>query len=341
MTARAADFGSRLRTLLSTSVAARYGCAAALVAAGFAARALLQPALGTGHIYLCFYPAVILTAHLLGARPATAAAVLSGALGYWFFSQPAFTLKTELGPYVPLLFFAASSALAIYILSHLRGSLSYLGEALGRSEGLSRSQAELFRDHARRVGDHLQLVAALLQLHGRYDSETSASRALNNAASRTLLISRMHRDFAGQTHGAIQFEAFARGLAEAALAVREDRELRVAVDADGVELPLEQATALGLVLLEAVRAREATSAPGTLRVSLREGAGEYVFRVVEFGSAAAAATPRDRELLEALTDQLGGRLVLAADAHGFAWQVAFPSAPPLLPDWRPLGIAVH
>jgi hypothetical protein len=67
----------------------RYVSAATLVAAGLLVRFILQPVLDASLPYAAFYPVVLISAYALGPRPAALAAILSGALAYGGFDQPA------------------------------------------------------------------------------------------------------------------------------------------------------------------------------------------------------------------------------------------------------------
>lgn len=76
----------------------------------------------------------------------------------------------------------------------------------------------MFHEHAQRTTDHLQLISAILQLRAREEADPTVSRVLTNAASRTLLISRAHREFTGTPDRRIPFEAFALKLVQASAA---------------------------------------------------------------------------------------------------------------------------
>src|SRR5690606_26261979 len=115
--------------------------------------------------------------------------------------------------WVILLLFIVTSALAIYLIGAIRARLRDLAARHDRTEALVLSQAGLFREHSERVTNHLQLIAAILEHRSEGESRPDVSRVLINAASRTLLISRMHREFAGGADQRIDFPAFAERLA--------------------------------------------------------------------------------------------------------------------------------
>lgn len=322
---------ARLREAISRYPAARYAFAALLVLITVGFRAALDGVFSSGVYYHLYYPAVILSAYLLGAGAGVFAVLLSATLAYGFFGYAAGS------DYVPLLSFLGSSAVAVFVLAHVRTRLLLLTEEFQRIDQLTRSQADLFRTHAGRVSDHLQLISALLQLHARDESQAQLSRVLLNAASRTMLISRMHRTFAGEggpPSESIDFKAFAARLAEAALTARDRPPLSIAVEGDRVHLPLEQATSLGLLLLECINARISTNPRGLMRLVLSEARGEAVFRIVD--DALQTELTRDVQLLGAVAEQMRGTLVLSADRNSASLQLAFPTALQPLPVWDPL-----
>lgn len=220
----------RFSALLTQNAFARYATASALVLATVAIRAGFDPIFNPGVYYHLYYPAVIVSAYWLGARPGVFAAFLSAALAFWLFNAPVFELKTNIHAYLPLISFLLSSAVAVFVLAHLRQRLIELRRDYHRIDAFTLQQADLFREHAGRVSSHLQLISALLQHQALDAGQPTLSRVLMNAASRTLLISRMHRAFTGADKDGIDFKAFAVRLVEAALAEQGRPPLAVRVE---------------------------------------------------------------------------------------------------------------
>lgn len=320
--------------LFERSAPARYAAAAGLVLATVVVRVLVDFLLVGSLGMAFFYPAVILAAYWLGARPAVLAAVLSTAavLAFQAVSSGALTLSTV--SWVILVLFVITSALAIYLISAIRAQLRSLVEANARTEELVLSQAGLFREHAERVTNHLQLIAAILEHRGGLEPEPDAARVITNAASRTLLISRMHREFAGGAERTIDVAAFARRLTEAATQGGAPR--RIEVRGDGVELPLEHATALGLVLLDRMNA-----STGPVAVDIRREGPEASFGVVVESLLPGAHATRGALLLEAISSQLRGRVEAEGDGELAVVRLTFPAALQPPPAWTPLERALH
>jgi two-component sensor histidine kinase len=319
---------------------ARYWGAAGLVLASLAVRLWLDPILAQGYGYTCFYPAVILSAYWLGGRPALLATGLSTAIVYNFMGPAPLTLHMDGRAMVGLSFFLISSLLLIHVLSSIRGRFSELARSHARVEALATGQAELFREHAQRTNDHLQLISAILQVSARGETDPTVSRVLSNAASRTLVISRTHRAFAGDTDRTIHFEAFARRLADAAAGRGGLPSDRVLFGGGEVAVEIEQATALGLILLEYLSTLRASHPEAMLLVTLNEEADERVMMLAA-GGAQDIPGPRDATLVEAMTEQLGGRLRVTRAKAGCDVRIAFPIALQPPPAWDPLTFSLH
>ncbi len=318
----------------------RWWGALGLVAASLGVRLMLDPYLANGYGFTCFYPAVILSAYWLGGRPATLAAVLSAGLVYTFMGPAPLTLHMDGRTMVALGFFAVSSALLIHVLSSIRARFHDLAASHARVEALASSQAELFREHAQRTTDHLQLISAILQVRARGEDDPMVSRVLSNAASRTLVISRTHRAFVGDDNRTIHFEDFARKLTDAASGRQGLAASRVQFSGGHVVVPVEQATALGLVLLEYLTTLGAETPGVTLDVALDEDMNDRVLHMTAVG-ASDIPTPRDMTLIEAMTEQLGGRLRVTRGDDGCDVRIAFPAALQPPPSWDPLTFSLH
>ena len=337
-TGRAAVLIARLKRIPG----ARYWAAAGLVLISLWVRLLVSPYLASGYGYTCFYPGVILSAYWLGARPGLMAAGLSTVIVYNFMGPTPFSFPTDGRAMVALGFFLVSSLLLIHVLSTIRARLKTLTTKHAQVEALAMGQAELFRDHAQRTTDHLQLISAILQLRAREEADPVASQVLTNAASRTMVISRAHRAFTGGTDRRIPFEAFARKLVEAAAARGGVPSDRVSISGGARDIPLEQATSLGLVLLEYLNTLKAQRAAVTLAVTLDDdGRDRFLDLAVTEGQGPA---PDDIPLFEAITEHLGGRLLITRGAPGGGGggvRITFPAEIQPVERWNPVAVSLH
>ncbi|MGE3928559.1 MAG: histidine kinase dimerization/phosphoacceptor domain -containing protein [Hyphomonadaceae bacterium] len=324
----------RAQDLLRRSVLARYAAALALVLVTIGFRAAFESVFSTGVYFHLYYPAVILSAYLLGAWPGVFAIFASAVLAQWLFGAGA----TQQPP-VALFTFIVSSGVAVFVLAHMRHQLRFLTSEYERIDALTQSQASLFREHAERVSNHMQLISALLQLQARDEAKPDLSRVLRNAASRTLLISRMHRTFARPEHETIDFKAFAARLADATMASRERPAIPVIIEGERVQVPLEQATSLGLLLIECFNARAARENRGVMRIALTQQGETGVFSVSDEGLDEHAAEPK-MDFLAAIAEQLRGSLVIDRADDVRTLNLSFPTRLQALPEWKPLE-SVH
>ena len=244
---------------------------------------------------------------------------------------------------VALGFFLVSSLLLIHVLSTIRARLNTLTTKHAQVEALAMGQAELFRDHAQRTTDHLQLISAILHLRARDEADPMVSRVLTNAASRTLVISRTHREFTGGGDRRIPFGAFARKLVEAAAVRGGVPSDRVRIAGGARDIPLEQATSLGLVLLEYLNTLKAQRGTVALAVTLDEdGVDRCLDLAVTEGEGPA---PDDIPLFEAITEQLGGRLLITrgppGGGGGGGVRITFPAEVQPVETWRPVAVSLH
>jgi two-component sensor histidine kinase len=302
-----------------------YLLALTLVLLGWGARAALGPVLGFDHSYTVFYPGVILAAYFLGARPAALTAVLSAACGYWFFAHPVQAWKADPSGLTTLAFFALTSSVSVYFITGMGRALKALAAERVRAEALAHSHATLFQELNERVTNHLQLVAALLQVQARDEGDPALSLALAEASTRTLLISRVHRNLAGDDHRALDFDAFARQLVEVTLAARGNPPVRVDLQRGGLLLPPDQATSVAIVLLECLNARLDDDSPAALRIRLAGDDRELVLEIAESGGGfeRPVADPFG-PIVEAMVEQLGGRFTVRLEPEGPVRALTFP-----------------
>ncbi|HEX5379153.1 MAG TPA: histidine kinase dimerization/phosphoacceptor domain -containing protein [Phenylobacterium sp.] len=306
----------------------RYATALLLVLAGFVARLALEPVFGATHTYTVFYPVVIVAAYFLGARPAILAAALSITVAYWCFDRPTLAWKADFATLAPLSFFAFTSAVSIYFITGMARAMRDLGAAQRRAEDLAESHAELFRNLNERVTNHLQLVAALLQLQARDERDKTVGRALSEASARTLLISRAHRNLGGEVDKTLDFDTFARQLLDATLAARGSSSVQVHVEPQGARLQLDEATSVAIVMLECIHARLQVDGPAVLRIGLRRGDREAKLTISEAGNASATPPETDLRLylIEAMVEQQGGRFSSKANGDEAVSELVFPVA---------------
>lgn len=290
-----------------------------------AARLSMHPVFCDVGVYTVFYPVVLATALLMGPRSAALATAISAMIGYFCVAHPAWTAKFDTSSLAALGFFLATSTICIVLLTIMTRTLRDLDGARARAEALAQDHAVLFRDINERVTNHLQLVAALLQIQARDTGDGTIRSALSDAAARTMLISRLHRDLAGDPTEPLDFEVFARRLVRAVQTEHGGEALNVEMRGGRLELTPNQATSAAIVLLECLESRLDAEHPASIRLTLR--ADHAVARIElteEAGQDFCALTPQRMTLIDAMVEQLGGRFSHKSDNRGSVLALTFP-----------------
>ncbi len=303
---------------------AQYGAALILVAVGFGARCGLTPVFGANHAYTAFYPVVLIAAYAFGVGPACVVALVSGAVGYWFFASPVYELKFDADSLTSLGFFAMTSSSTIYLMAGMSKAVAETKIAQAQAERLAHAHTALFRELNERVTNHLQLVAALLQLQARDEPDLAVRKALGEASARTMLISKTHRTIAGEGGELLDFDAFARQLLDASLSARAHPPVRVEFEQGGLWLSSEQATSVAIVLLECLNARLSSDDPGVMRIGLRADRGMGKLKITEIEKALDPISPTGPSLIDAMVEQLRGRFSSRSAAEGRVSELTFP-----------------
>lgn len=305
-----------------------YAAAVGLVGAAFIVRWAIHPSFGYTHAYSAFVPMILITAYLFGARPAMVAWGLSFALGLTFFASPAPWFGPNVRTLASLGMFVMTVGVAIYFIDGMGKALRALAVERARAQALADSHAELFRELNERVTNHLQLVAAVLQLQARTEQNRAVSSALAEASCRTLEISKVHRSLTTDQNEALDFETFAAQLLKNTLEARGQSASGIVLDAGGVRLTPDQATSVGLVLLECLNGQLGASRDGSLRIRMRGDDKEVRLEVCRSLDDAEPFTRRARPyLVTAMVEQLSGRFTERSDAEGATVELVFPRTP--------------
>lgn len=224
-----------------------------MAVAAMAIRMLVVPLLPPGYPFLTFFPAVIVTSVLFGARAGVVQALLCGCMAWYFFIPPFHSITLSPGSAVAMSFYLFVVATDIALVHWMQSA----NRQLAREQEISRTLAEtrelLFRELQHRVSNNLQVAAALLSMRRSRLQEPEARDALEDTARRLALIGRISRqlyDASGGAHALIPFlNALCRDVIEAA--GRVDVALSVTGDAS-VQLIPDSAIPTALVVAEAV-----------------------------------------------------------------------------------------
>lgn len=146
---------------------AEVAIALAATAAAAALRYAIGDSLPPGFPFLTFFPAVIVTAFLLGSRTGTLTALFSGLAAWFWFLPPTGSLALDYGKLVAMAFFVFITTTEIALVHWMQRSNSLLFAEPDANARLADTRELLCRELQHRVSNNLQMVAALLSLQRR------------------------------------------------------------------------------------------------------------------------------------------------------------------------------
>ena len=296
--------------------------------AAFGLRRAMSPLLINSAPFITFFPTVILSAFLFGARSGIWAAALGLALGGYFFllGPSGFEVTPRVAVIICLYIVVMGVTIAlIHFMQRVNFRLAVERE---RSRELAATKDLLFRELQHRVSNNLQVVAAMLSLQRRHIDHDAARRALDDASARLALIGKIsramyHPSGEGQDVGTF-LTALCRDIVEAS--GRQDVVVRVSAPGQ-LLLASHVSVPLALIVAEAVSNAIEHGLPdraGTVLVSLDASEEGFSLRVVDDGKGIAqgteigAANSLGLRIAAALASQLGGRFLLEPGPNGGA-----------------------
>ena len=333
--------------LLGDRPVVRYSIAIAVSVGACVLRGALDAWFPPGFAFLTFFPAVIVTAFLLGRGPGIVAAVLGGLMAWYYFIPPFHSFSIAGGTAVALGFYVAVVAVDITLVHWMQHANQAARVERERNQALATGSARLaarnellFRELQHRVSNNIQMVGAVLSLHRRGLDDACATAALDDAAARIGLIGRIQRqlyDIDGQD---IDLTAFVTALVDdlAAADGRTGIRYTVTVDPD-VTLSADARIPFALILAEAIaNAMEhgfAGRDTGAVTVEVHRTAGAIVLCIGDDGAGlphgfdVAASTSLGLTIARALARQLDGRFeVRPAPGGGTMSVLTIADAPP-------------
>jgi two-component sensor histidine kinase len=198
----------------------------------------------------------------------------------------------------------------------------------------ARAQVEtrevLLREMQHRIKNNFQLVLASIAIQKRRHRGADVQRALDHVNSRINAISLAHDQLAPRERGqSVKLSDYVRALSES-IGQQTDT-VKVSVEADELELPIERAVPLGLILNEAAtNSIKHAFGPdgGTISVKLVGGVGygEAKLTIADNGSGLrdAGHDGSGLKLIESLARQVGGSVDLQTSEKGTNVTVIFP-----------------
>jgi len=246
--------------LLNGMPMVQYGVTLALCMFALLLRWELDGAFPPGYPYLTFFPAVIISSFLFGPRPGIVGALVCGLFAWYFFIPPRQSFGGDGGTVTALLFYAGVVAVDISLV-HLmqaangrllaaRENVRELAEERGR---LAERSDLLFQEMQHRVGNNLQMIAAVLSLQLRGLHEPTARSALSDAVSRLQVIGRIQRQLYRPDGELMPLDRFISEVVGQLMLSNGRPGIACKIEAEsGIVLKPNSAVPLALILSEAV-----------------------------------------------------------------------------------------
>ena len=213
-----------------------------------------------GFPFLTFFPAVILSSVLGGTVAGIACGLLSFFAAWCWFIPPVGTFYLDGKVALALAFFAVVAGVDILIIHFMHAAMGALAREKENSSRLAAEQSrlaeqqkQLFQELQHRVSNNFQIVSSLLGIQERKLHDVpEAAGALKEARARLDLMSRVHRRLYLSSTDGVVLEEYMRQLIDEILAAGSGTGVHAEVEADPLNLSVDQLTNLSLIVLEAL-----------------------------------------------------------------------------------------
>lgn len=216
-----------------------------------------------------------------------------------------------------------------------------LTDANSRLSGSLEEKSVLLKEIHHRVKNNLQVISSLLNLQAGAIKDPVALQAFTESRSRVRSMSLIHEKlYQSQDLARIDFGDYIKALTGGLLASfgGKSSAVRIAVDVEGIMVPVDSAVPCGLIVNELVtncfKYAFGNPASGEIRIGMkRTPEAQLQLTVADNG----AGFPKDvdfrnteslgLQLVITLTEQLDGTIALR-NGSGTAFEITFPEAPP-------------
>ncbi|MET1755155.1 histidine kinase dimerization/phosphoacceptor domain -containing protein [Novosphingobium sp. RD2P27] len=238
----------------------RYVITIVLSVTALAGRIALAPVLPPGYPFVAFLPVVMIATFFFGRATGLFAAILCGLFAWYFFIEPADAVAFDHRALTALAFYVLVVALNIALIHWLQATNARVREARERGRTLAQESARLaersellFQELQHRVGNNLQMVAAVLSLQLRSLDEPKARRAISDAVARVQVIGSIQRRLYRNNGELVPLDDFIREVSEQLMRSngRPGITYSVTTTSDLVLAP-EGAVPMALILAEAL-----------------------------------------------------------------------------------------
>jgi two-component sensor histidine kinase len=247
-----------------------------------------------------------------------------------------YVVKDAQGEFIPLL--KATFQGAVEAMRMRRAKEAAEAEvrlARDRFETLAEERAVLLQEVNHRVGNSLQLIAAMLQMQSQANPGEEVKTALLDAATRVMAVAQVHRRlYTSEDVKTVAIDQYLDALIEDLRNSTEgDAFAQLSLAADPLETDPDRAVAIGVIVNELVINAFKYAYPsgkGPIRVGLRarDAGGNAVISVeddgVGFGGAAPiGSTGLGQRIVKAMADKLGARISHDSLHRGTRIEIAF------------------
>lgn len=238
----------------------RYTIALILSLLAVAIRWQLSGSLPPGYPFVTFFPPVILTAFLLGRGAGVLTAALCGLSARFFFITPVGSFALDRASMIAMAFYCAVVTVDIALIHAMQVTNARLRRSREKGRLLAEQSARLversdllFQELQHRVGNNLQMVAAVLSLHLRGLDEPRARSAINDAVARIQVIGAIQRRLYRHDGEVVPLDQFIREVCDQLMRSGARPGITCSVRAEsGMVLPPDAAVPMALVLAEAL-----------------------------------------------------------------------------------------
>jgi len=270
-------------------------------------------------------PVIYVTATQEGA--VAVAALKAGAADY--------VVKDVQGEFLTLLAAAVEQAVAALRLRRAHEAAeAEVRAARDRFEALAAERALLLREVNHRVGNSLQIIAALLHLQGSAAQNPEVKTALEAANKRVMAVAQVHRRlYTSDDVHSVALDEYLSGLVEEL--ARSMGRAAITLQAAPLTVPTDRAVSLGVILTELVTNAlkyaypAGEEGPITVRLERQDDHGLLAVQDRGIGAAAkpsATGTGLGRRIVESLAQSVGGMVSQTAGPGGTAVSIRFSLA---------------
>ncbi|VWX53005.1 histidine kinase dimerization/phosphoacceptor domain -containing protein [Novosphingobium sp. 9U] len=304
----------------------------------------LKDWLPVGYPFVVFFPTVIVTAFVFGRMAGILAGFVCGLFAWYYFIPPVGVFSFDRGSLVAMAFYTGVIVVDIALIHWMQVTNRRLRAAreegqlhAEQSDRLAERSELLFQELQHRVGNNLQMVAAVLSLQLRGLDEPRARRAISDAVARVQVIGSIQRRLYRSNGELVPLDDFIREVSEQIMRSSGGPGVTLRIEAaTGLVLPPDAAVPMALILAEAIaNALEhglAGRAAGSVTVLLEQGDGSVRLEVRDNGAGlppgfdAAQADSLGLRISRVLSRQLGADYALHDTAPGCRMCLSLPEA---------------